>query len=189
MKKRLFCLVLVLLLSAGCSAAPEAGLYIAPSEFSEETEDVLKLFSSELQFYDLSFDDSVQSFSMDIWLYEDGEWVDAGGTHGGRDFLPERFALRMLDTSCDIYIIDDDGSFTKGSFPLTAIDPGESFALSSWHPDAKTELELNQETALWVKRWLKGSSMEASYSETPFRDAPCDAGIAVTLTLSDQPAD
>lgn len=53
-------------------------MWIAPGEFSAETENVLKLFEDELQFYDISLDKSARYQKVSIWTCRDGIWQESG---------------------------------------------------------------------------------------------------------------
>ena len=33
------------------------------------------LFDDEIQFFDISFDETAKSYAVSIWVYRDGEWV------------------------------------------------------------------------------------------------------------------
>ena len=51
----LVAIILVLSLSA-CAKTEQKGMYIKPSEFTEETREVLDLFDDEVQFFDIVLD-------------------------------------------------------------------------------------------------------------------------------------
>ncbi len=59
-------------------------MYIKPSELSDETMEVLDLFDDEIQFFDISFDETVKSYAISVWGYRDGEWAEDGMTVGNR---------------------------------------------------------------------------------------------------------
>ena len=96
--KKIICALLagVLALSlCACARDVQAGMSIAPTAFSEETMDVLKLLGDDIQFYDLSLDGSVKSFALSLWVYRDGEWFEDGKMYGGSDTLGRRIAIRQ----------------------------------------------------------------------------------------------
>ena len=41
-------------------------MYIKPSELSDETMEVLDLFDDEIQFFDISFDETVKSYAISV---------------------------------------------------------------------------------------------------------------------------
>lgn len=53
---------------------------IKESEFSEETQEVLKIIDEEMAFFDYTIDETVKSISIDIWIYENGQWINSGKT-------------------------------------------------------------------------------------------------------------
>ena len=82
MKKRIGCMALVLLLVMGLAACGQReakqSMVIRPSEFSEETRKVLTIVEDELVFFDYEVDETIRSKTIDIWQYQEGQWVSAG---------------------------------------------------------------------------------------------------------------
>ena len=56
-------IISVLVLSA-CEKTEQKVMYIKPSEFTEETREVLGLFDDEVQFFDIVLDETVKSETM-----------------------------------------------------------------------------------------------------------------------------
>lgn len=47
-------------------------MVIKESEFSEETQEVLKIIDNEIAFFDYTINETIKSISIDIWTYENG---------------------------------------------------------------------------------------------------------------------
>lgn len=107
MKKVLSILLAVAMLLSlcACSRNKRSAMTIRPSEFSKETQEVLGLFDSEIQFFDISLDETVKSYTISVWVYRDGMWNEDGKTYGKSDLLGNRIAIWLTETSCDIYNI------------------------------------------------------------------------------------
>ena len=60
--------ILVLTLSA-CAKTEQKEMYIKPSEFTEETREVLELFDDEVQFFDIVLDETVKSETSSMENY------------------------------------------------------------------------------------------------------------------------
>ena len=186
MKKRILPLLLILLLSLTACGNQKDTMSISVSGFSEETQEVLALFSDELMFFDYRTDDTVQSVSIDLWSCTDGEWASAGKVSGAMNGESTRLGLRLNEYACDLYQTEGSG-YTKSSYP-SPVDFSAAQTAASSRLTSPTRIELNREIPLWVK-W--GSSQSALKTEgiENFRDVSCDLGIAVTITFSDQAAE
>ena len=186
--KKIICALLagVLALSlCACARDAQPGMYIAPAAFSEETMDVLALLGDDIQFYDLSLDGSVKSFALSLWVYRDGEWFEDGKMYGGSDTLGRRIAIRQTETGFDLYSISETGR-EKCSYPALDTPFEESLGIAGTKIDGKTQIELNRELPIWVKVGTTSNQMEVLDITQDFREMECNAGIAVTLTLSDE---
>ncbi len=175
--------LLVLTLTA-CAATKQETLSIQPSDFSKETLEVLKLWKDEVQFFDVSLDETVKSFSMSLWVYRDGQWHEDGQILGGREFLEDRIAIQLTDSSCSFYRTTE-GGYTENTYPKfeTAFDQSTG---TIWTKiSEKTPLVLNQETLLWVKVGTKDGQLNTIDMAEDFRNYDCNAGVAITLTVSD----
>ena len=153
-----------------CSQNKQSGISIKPTEFSEETLEVLDLFDDEIQFFDISLDENVKSFEISVWVYRDGEWFEDGKTHGNNDFLGKRIAIRLIENSYELYNISDNGH-EKYSYPSL---------------DTPFEESMNKEIPICVKIGTSSNRMEVLDRTEDFRKIECDAGIAVTITVSDE---
>lgn len=184
--KKLFAMMLFAAITlTACISAPPNGMSIKPSEFSEETKKVLEVFDDEIQFFDISLEETAKSHTMSVWLYQDGEWIESGGTTGGIDFLNGQIAIRLTDSSYDLYVIDESGHI-KYSCPVLETEFENSTAIGGSKIDKVTTLELNKETPIWVKIGTDKNSMRVMDMTEDFRNTECNAGIAITLTISDK---
>jgi len=187
MKKILsFAIGLVFLLSiTGCSQTENYDMSIKPSEFSEETLKVLELFDDELQFFDIKVDETAKSHSLSVWVYRDGEWHEDGNTFGEIDFLSNQIAIELTKDSYELFSIDDSGH-TSYSYPVIETDFENSMGIGGSRIDREIPIELNKEIPIWVKIGTEDGSMEVMDITEDFRKSDCNAGIVVTLTISDE---
>ena len=161
---------------------------IKPSSFSKETTDVLKLFDDELQFFDITLNETAKSERITIWIYKDGEWVQAGHTTGAVNQLNRRIAIRLTETNYDLYSIEDTG-YNKYSSSNLDTTFSESMGISRIRIDGETPIELNKEIPIVVKFGTDKDYMKVYDISEDFREYECNAGIAITLTVSDQEAE
>ena len=186
--KKIICVLLAGMLAlslCACARDAQPGMYIAPTAFSEETLDVLELLGDDIQFYDLSLDGAAKSFAISLWVYRDGEWFEDGRIHGGVDSLSSRIAIRQTETGFDLYNISKTGR-EKCSYPTLDTPFEESLGIGGTKIDGKTPIELNRELLIWVKVGTTSNRMEVLDITQDFRRMECNAGIAVTLTVSDE---
>lgn len=160
---------------------------IKPSSFSKETTDVLKLFDDELQFFDITLNETAKSETITVWIYKNGEWVEAGQTIGAVDQFSKRIAIRLTDTNYDLYCIEDTG-YNKYSSSNLDTTFSESMGISRIRIDGETPIELNKEIPIVVKFGTDKDYMKVYDISEDFREYECNAGIAITLTVSDQEA-
>ena len=142
------------------------------------------MFDDEIQFFDISFDETAKSYAVSIWVYRDGEWVEDGTTAGNIDHLTGRIAVRLTETGCDLYTIDENGH-VKYSFPTVDTPFDESTGVGGTRIDREVPIMLNKEIPLWVKIGTTANSMRVLDITDDFRNTECNAGVAVTLTVSD----
>lgn len=187
MKKIICTLFVGLLAFALCACSPDnrSAMYIKPSEFSDETLEVLDLFDDEIQFFDISLDERAKSHTISVWVYRDGEWIEDGKTSGNIDYLTGRIAVRLTKTSYDLYTIDESGH-VKCSYPALETSFDESTGIGDVRIDREIPIELNKEIPIWVKIGTTTNSLEVMDITEDFRNAQCNAGIAITLTVSDE---
>ena len=177
-------ITLALSLSA-CAKDEQKGMYIKPSEFTEETREVLGLFDDEVQFFDIVLDESVKSETITVWVYRDGTWEECGKTYGPVEELERRIAIRLTETSYELYSMDESGH-VKYTSPNLNTTFDESVAIIGSRVEGETQLVLNEETPIWLKIGSETSSMENYNVTEDFRAMDCNAGIVITITVSDE---
>ena len=177
--------VAIMISICACTLNQQSNMSIKPSKFSKETKEVLSLFDDEVQFFDIKIDDTVKSYSIILWAYQNGEWKEYGRTEGETKFLGDRIAIRLTESSYDLYTVDEAGN-TKYNYPNVDAGFEKSIAKGGEIIDREIPLELNKETPIWVKIGTDTGSMRVGDITDDFRKADCNAGIAVTLTVSDK---
>lgn len=180
----LFAFIIAISLSSCSSVGEENGMVIRPSEFSEETQKVLKIFDDEIIFFDYNVDETAKFFSIDLWFYKNGEWVADGNLLDSINYLNNRIAIQLKDSEVDVFSIDEAGGFAKYGFYETG-DFSNSTSVASNRISKPTPIVLNEEIPLWVKLGTDKNSMETG-SASDFRNFDGNAGIAVTITFSDK---
>ena len=178
-------MVITLILSlSGCAKTEQKGMYIKPSEFTEETREVLDLFDDEVQFYDIVLDDTVKSETITVWVYRDGVWEESGQTTGPVDTLERRIAIRLTEDSYELYSMDESGHVKYTSHLNTSFD--ESTGILGSRVEGEMKLVLNEETPILMKIGTETSSIENYNVTENFRTMDCNAGVVITLTVSDE---
>lgn len=76
-------------------------------------------------------------------------------------------------------------------YSLSTVDTpfDESTGVGGTRIDREVPIVLNKEIPLWVKIGTTANSMRVTDVTDDFRNAECNAGIAVTLTVSDVEVD
>ena len=160
-------------------------MYIKPSEFTEETREVLELFDDEVQFFDIVLDETVKSETITVWVYQDGAWQESGKTSGPVDTLGRKIAIRLTENSYELYSMDESGH-VKYESPEINTSFDESVAIIGSRVEGETQLVLNEETTILMKIGSETSSMENYNVTEDFRTMDCNAGVVITLTVSDE---
>ena len=183
--KSLFIAILLVFTLSGCENKEDKGMYIKPSEFSEETRAVLNIFDDEVQFFDIVLDETVKSETITVWVYKNGVWEESGNTSGPVELLDRQIAIRLTENSYDLYSIDESGH-VKYSYPNLNVSFDESIGILGSRVEGETKLILNEETPILMKIGSKSGSMENYNVTEDFRTMNCDAGVVITLTVSDE---
>lgn len=163
----------------------QESMHIKPSEFSEETLDVLELLDDEIQFFDIQLNDTAKSFSISIWQYQDDQWCEIGTSSGQAEFLGNRLAIRLDETTYEIIHIDENG---HSSIKSPALDSKfeETMAKISWKIDQEESLEINKEKVILAKIGTNKNEFSTSIISSDFKEIECEAGIIITLTIFDK---
>lgn len=178
-------LLLSVLLLAACTppAAEAAGPTIAPTAFSEETQRVLDLLDEdELLFFDYTTDETIRSANVQVWAYENGQWLEKAASVGDVSQTGNQIAFRFTDSSYQLFWLDDSGH-SKLASPIDYADFSATTQQLAGRLEDSTPIALNEEITLWAK--IGNSSGSISLGED-FRTADCTTGVAVTITFSDK---
>ena len=178
-------IIISVLVSSACAKTEQKEMYIKPSEFTEETREVLELFDDEVQFFDIVLDETVKSETITVWVYRDGIWEENGKTSGPVDALERRIAIRLTENSYELYSMDESGH-VKYTYPELNVSFDNSVAIIGSRVEGETQLVLNEETPIWMKIGSETSSMENYNVTEDFRTMDCNAGVVITLTVSDE---
>lgn len=178
-------IIISVLVSSACAKTEQKEMYIKPSEFTEETREVLELFDDEVQFFDIVLDETVKSETITVWVYRDGIWEENGKTSGPVDALERRIAIRLTENSYELYSMDESGH-VKYTYPELNVSFDNSVAIIGSRVEGETQLILNEETPIWMKIGSETNSMENFNVTEDFRTMDCDAGVVITLTVSDE---
>lgn len=178
-------IIISVLVSSACAKTEQKEMYIKPSEFTEETREVLELFDDEVQFFDIVLDETVKSETITVWVYRDGIWEENGKTSGPVDALKRRIAIRLTENSYELYSMDESGH-VKYTCPELNVSFDNSVAIIGSRVEGETQLVLNEETPIWMKIGSETSSMENYNVTEDFRTMDCNAGVVITLTVSDE---
>ena len=186
--KRLGIFVLAAALAAclsACGQGEGAGMSIKPRQLSQETREVLEIFEDEVQFYTISWDDTAKYEKLSVWICRDGRWQEEGQITGEMALFSGQIAVRLTQTSCDVYVMDESGH-TKYSYPLSGTEFTSSMLTGAARIEEETPIQLGQEVPIWVKVGTEESAIRTVDLSGEFRELDCDGGLAVTLTISDR---
>ena len=170
---------------AACSSEKQNAkdtMIIKPSEFSEETKQVLNLLEEEIIFFDIIVDETIKSSTINVWIYENGQWVSNGETSGNIGKTNSQIAIQITESGYNIFTIDESGHM-KYSAPYLNIDFENTTQQLSHKITNPTDIRVGNEIPLWVK--IGNNDSKISITDN-FRSSNCSAGIAFTVTFSDK---
>lgn len=183
--------LVLLLVLAGCVQEREE-MVLQPTEFSQETADVLNLFGEEVAFFDYCIDDRVKSYSIDVWVCQDGKWTKCGKYYGNTQEKEGRFAIRITESGYDLFEIVDSG-FVKSHYPDMPADfSGLKGGILSTRLSHAVPIQPEEEILLWIKAGMEEPEEQGtvfSIEQNEFRKTLCDVGFAVTATFFSDPAE
>lgn len=175
-------LLLCLLPACGAGEA-ERENYIEPAELSEETREILKAIGDETVFFDYAVDDDlIRSVHIDILVYQGGKWISGGGSSGSvNEMTGNRVGIRIQDGECSLLEIGENG-YSRSTMELEERFPDGMMVGSSWLSE-KTKIEPGIPVTLYVKLGTMGNELRMGLL-SDFREADCDAGMAIQITFS-----
>ena len=171
------------ILLTGCGTGEQAkqktaeSMTIRPTVFSEETRRVLDILDDEVMFFTYATDETVRSMVLDIWFYENGEWVSAGAVKGEQAAVEQDIVLRVKNTELDVIQVHDNGQ-SRYTFPVTMEFTAAQMTVED-RLMVTEDIVIGEEIVLFSKVSTDDTSIRRS--EVDFRDMDCTAGMAVTL--------
>ena len=169
-------------------------MYIKKSEFSQETDQILKIFNDEVYFFDYKIDDRIKSFKVDFLKYENNEWVSfASSTKNlkSEDDLKGRIGLKVDKNK--LTIIDMDLNEKEYSSSQYEDEEGQQVPdfedknLKSVTKGSSSEgkIEINKEIVLF-EQYGYIDEKEVYSTGGNFREKDCDKGMVATVTFLDE---
>lgn len=174
--------LLLCLLPACGGGEVEQASFIEPAELSEETRGILKAIGDETVFFDYTVDDTIRSVYIDVLLYQDGKWISGGASAGSvNEMTGNRVGIRIQDGECSLLEIGENG-YSRSTKELEERFPDGMMVGSSWLSE-KTKIEPGIPVTLYVKLGTRGNTLRMGLL-SDFREADCDAGMAIQITFS-----
>lgn len=169
---------------AACSAPAQNAetMTVKPTEFSDETKKVLDIVGKDTVFFDFSVDDTIKSYEINTWVFENGEWANKGEIPGTIEKPDNQIAIQLTENGYNIFSIIEDGHASYGA-------PEMDIGLDSTAHQATDRLEtsksivIGEEIPLIVKI---GNSESKISIPSDFRTSNCTNGIAFTITFSNE---
>lgn len=155
---------------------------LKPSDLSDETKTILQMFDDNVAFYDLTLDDTVQSYSMSLWVYKDNQWKEQFQSKDNLDKRNCQIGFSVIGDECYFMIIDGDKKI-KVSSQLEKLEFDKNLGSYSQQIDSTVDVKIDQEVLLWIK--CAHNSLSVRIPDN-FREAECEEGFALTITLSDK---
>ncbi len=173
-----------MLFLVGCSANA-ASMSVTPSQFSEETEAVLDVIGGDdLEFFDISLDESAKSFEVIAYSCIDGVWSEAGKIMGDVEESDFQIAIEISNSSYTYYKIDESGH-TKSHYPDLGIDFSSVLANGGTKLQSETAIVLNEEIPLYIKIGTDDNGIPIYDISDGFEVYDSEIGIAFTLKVLD----
>lgn len=197
--KKVFALLTLLALLAGCSAEAAPAMYIQPAELNEEEEAVAKLLGADTDqhLFDVVLDGTAKTVSVNTYVLEDGQWQLVTG--GGGMALKEgekkgrmAFGFEDLRGECrEALQFGKDFTAVKYGSPDDLDDPegmGRATALLS----GRTEIVYEQEIPLAIqinttKNEVRSYDTEYFFQPEEYEKYGYEHVYALTVTFSQEP--
>ena len=182
MKKLLSVILLALVLLTGCSKNSVPKMTIAPAKSYEDSLQLFGIPNQQVEFFDYAVDKTIQSLSINLWHFENGEWVCIGQNTGNLRERSGRIGVRMNADGCDLYLVDGD---YHDAVHFPDVESFES-ALSVFgiRLSLSTPIVAGQEIELRSKVGIGNAGSDLLPAFESFRSSDCDSGMAVTVTFS-----
>ena len=197
--KKVFALLVLLALLAGCSAEAAPAMYIQPAELNEEEEAVAKLLGADTDqyIYDVVLDGTAKTVSVNSYVLEDGEWrlVTGGGGMALKDGVKEgrmAFGFEDLRGECrEAFQFGKEFTAVKYGSSEEPDDPegmGRTTALLS----GRTEIVYEKEIPLAVqintaRNEVLSYDPEYFFQPEAYEEQNYEHVYALTVTFSQEP--
>lgn len=155
---------------------------LKPCDLSDETKNVLEMFNDNIVFYDLTLDDEVKSYSLSLWIYKDNQWKEQFQSKDNLDKRNCQIGFSVIGNECYLMIIDGEKKI-KMSSELEKFEFDKNLGSYSQQIDKTIDVEIDKEVLLWIK--CSHNSLSVRIPDN-FREADCEEGFALTITLSDK---
>lgn len=200
MKRLIAFFVAVMLLLSGCgekekapvedqseSSNRAATMTIVKTQFSPDTEEILKLLDVKGGFFDFAVDSTINGYSMNVWVLTNGEWVSSGEISGKIENKQGQVGIQLLEDGCNFYQLSATGH-TKYSVKYdTHLKECSATGRMVLNPEEQiTVIEPGKEQFLFLELGWKDPMIQADVTED-FRTSNCDAGVAATITFTAAP--
>ncbi len=185
MKKIAVLLLSAMLFLVACSASA-ASMNISPAQFSEETESILNVVGGgDLEFFDISLDESAKSYEIIAYVCTNGVWSESGKVMGAVQESDFQIGVEITNNSFTYYKIDDSGH-TKSHYPDLAIDFSNVLATGGTKLQGETAIVLNEEIPLYIKIGTDDNGIPIYDINEGFEVYDSEIGIAITIKVSDK---
>lgn len=167
--------------------SPLKTMAIRPSEFSEETEDIIELIYDDVMFWDFKVNENVKGYSVSFWKYnqESSNWKSGGMLRGNIECLDNQIAIRINDNEYDIFLSDKDTN-QKCGLTMSKLNISDSSMHRFEKITEEIEFEINKEIVLYEHIITNKIGMNTNFDED-FREIDCDSGLVIVLKLMDKP--
>lgn len=180
-------LLLALVLLAGCSKNSVPKMTIEPAESYEDSLALFGIEDQHVEFFDYRVDKSIQSLSIDLWHFENGEWVCVGQNTGNLRQRSGRIGVRMNAEGCDLYFVD--GDYHDAVHFADVESFASAISVFGIRLSLSTPIEAGQEIELRSKVGIENVNSDMLPAFESFRTSDCDSGLAVTVTFSTESVD
>lgn len=167
-------------------SSPLKTMAIRPSEFSEETEDIIELIYDDVMFWDFKVNENVKGYSVSLWKYdqENSNWKSGGMLRGNIECLDNQIAIRINDNEYDIFLSDKDRN-KKFSINMSELNIVDVKMHIFEKITEEMEFEINKEIVLYEDICTNRNSMNTNFDED-FREIDCDSGLVIVLKFMDK---
>lgn len=197
--KKVFALLVLLALLAGCSAEAAPAMYMQPAELNEEEEAIAKLLGADTDqhLFDVVLDGTAKTVSVNTYVLEDGEWklMTGGGGMALKDGVKEgRMAFGFEDLRGEYREAVQFGKdFTAVKYGSSEeIDDPEGMGRTTSFLSNRTEIVYGQEIPLAIQIHTTKNEVISYFTDYFFQPEKYEKlgyehVYALTVTFSQKP--